>query len=82
MTVSVKVTGWPKTDGLADDVRVLVVAALFTTCVTTADVLVVKFAFPRYTAVIGCEPTARIEVVNVALPSMKRTPRLVAPSKN
>ena len=31
-TVAVKVTDCPKTDGLADDVTVVAVSALFTTC--------------------------------------------------
>ena len=31
-TVAVKVTDWPNTDGFADEVTVVVVFALFTTC--------------------------------------------------
>jgi hypothetical protein len=51
-TVAVKVTDWPKTDGLTDDVRPVVVLALLTTCDTTALVLPLKLVLPRYWAVI------------------------------
>ena len=39
-----------------------------TFCVKTGEVLPVKFASPPYTAVIECDPTASVDVVNVALP--------------
>ena len=36
--VPVKVTAWPTTDGLTDEVRVVVVAMVSTTCVRAVDV--------------------------------------------
>src|SRR5438552_1359068 len=64
-TVAVNVTLWPNTDGLADDVSVVVVLDWFTTCVSTALVLVVKFVSPLYTAVMLCVPTLRADVAHV-----------------
>jgi hypothetical protein len=52
VTVAVNVTLWPKTDGLADEARVVVVFALLTTCETAVLVLVLKLALPTYVAVI------------------------------
>ena len=46
LTVAVKVTGWPNTDGLAEEATVVVVSAWFTVCVTTPEVLVLKLASP------------------------------------
>jgi hypothetical protein len=46
-TVAVNVTLWPKTDGLTDDVRLVVVLALLTTWLTAVLVLVRKFPSPR-----------------------------------
>ena len=46
VTVAVKVTDWPKTDGLADEVRTVVVASLFTVWVNDGDALPVKFVSP------------------------------------
>ena|SRR5579884_1223411 len=46
VTVAVKVTLCPKTDGLADELTVVVVLAWFTVCVRTALVLVVKLPSP------------------------------------
>src|SRR2546427_951032 len=52
-TVAVKVTDWPGVDGFALDVSV-VVDAVFTTCVSGADVLVVKIGRAHVsTAVTG-----------------------------
>ena len=45
-TVAVKVTDWPKSDGLADETTAVVVASLFTVCVNEAETLPVKFASP------------------------------------
>jgi hypothetical protein len=52
VTVAVNVTDWPKTDGLADEARVVVVFALLTTCETAVLVLVLKLPSPTYVAVI------------------------------
>ena len=46
LTVAVKVTDWLKVDGLVADVTAVVVAALFTTWLTAAEVLVPKVASP------------------------------------
>ncbi len=46
VTVAVKVTDWPKTDGFVDEPRAVVVAAAFTVCVNTLEVLVAKLASP------------------------------------
>jgi len=50
-TVAVKVTDWPKTDVLADELTVVLVLALFTVSVKFAEVLVLKFVSPLYVAV-------------------------------
>jgi hypothetical protein len=44
--VAVKVTGFPCTDGLADETNAVLLVALFTTCETVAEVLPVKLASP------------------------------------
>jgi len=46
VTVAVKVTLWPCLDGLSDEVTELVVASLFTVCVSADDVLGLKVALP------------------------------------
>ena len=46
VTVAVKVTDWPKTDGLDADITVLTVAGKLTACVTMFDVLAAKLASP------------------------------------
>ena len=46
VTVAVKVTVWPETEGLAEDARVVVVTALLTCWVRPALVLLVKLASP------------------------------------
>ena len=45
-TVAVKVTDWPNTEGLAEEVSVVVVLAWLTTCETAVEVLVAKFVSP------------------------------------
>ena len=45
-TVAVKVTDWPKTDGFADDVTVVVVASFVTVWVRTDVKLPVKLLSP------------------------------------
>src|SRR5204863_5692451 len=44
LTVAVKVTDWPNTDGLNEDASVVVVSALLTVCVAAAEVLAKKLA--------------------------------------
>ena len=83
-TVAVKVTDCPNTDGLAEEVTVVVVLAWFTVCDTVLDVLVPKLVSPPYTAVIECEATESAAVANVATPDpfSVPVPRVVAPSLN
>ena len=45
-TVAVKVTLWLWFDGLSDEVTELVVASLFTVCVSAEEVLGLKLALP------------------------------------
>jgi hypothetical protein len=66
VTVAVNVTDCPNFDGFALEVSVVDVSALFTTWLTAELVLPLKLVSPPYTAVIECEPTARLEVENVA----------------
>jgi hypothetical protein len=73
-TVTVKLTLCPKTDGVSDELTTLVVLALFTVWVKSADVLVRKFPSPLYTAVITCGPTLSALVAPLAaLPPLKLT---------
>ncbi len=46
LTVAVKVTNWPKTEGLAEDETAVLLLALFTTWLNVEEVLVVKFPSP------------------------------------
>src|ERR1043166_4205924 len=57
LTVAVKVTDWPKTEGLAEEAREGVLLAWPTVWVTIPEVFVLKFPSPLYTAVRECEPT-------------------------
>src|ERR1700676_4285798 len=80
-TVAVKVTGFPCLEGFSEEVTVLDVAAFVTVSVSTAEVLPVKFASPPYTAVIECDPTVSVDVVNAAFPALSATvASVVAPS--
>ena len=45
-TVAVKVTDWPTVDGFKDEVNVVVLAALFTVWVRTAELLAVVLVSP------------------------------------
>ena len=46
LTVAVKVTDWPNTDGLAEEARATALLAWLTVWVTTAEVLVLKLPSP------------------------------------
>ena len=46
LTVAVNVTDWPDTDGLADEVSVVVVSDWFTVWLKAEDVLVLKLPSP------------------------------------
>src|SRR2546427_413395 len=63
MTVLVKTTGWPNTEGLAEEVSNDVVSALFTVCVRTREVFALKLVSPLKTAVIKCVPTVNVVLV-------------------
>ena len=67
-TVAVKVTIRPLFDGLRLDVKVVVVLALFTVCVSAEDVLPVWLASPLYRAVMEWVPATRLEIENAATP--------------
>src|SRR6185369_10092559 len=74
LTVTVNVTLCPNTDGLADELTTLVVLALLTVCVKSADVLARKFPSPLYTAVTTCGPTlSELIAPLVALPPLRLT---------
>jgi hypothetical protein len=51
-TVAVKMTFWPNTDGLTEEVKVVVLVWLLTVWVSAAEVLPPTFVSPPYTAVI------------------------------
>src|SRR2546426_865349 len=71
LTVAVKKTVWPNTDGLGKElIVVLLLLTLLgmTTCVTMFDVLPAKVASPPKTAVIRWLPGPRAAVVNGAVP--------------
>jgi hypothetical protein len=83
LTVAVNVTDWPTTDGLADELTLVLVSALSTACVIAPDVLVLKLPSPPYTAVIEWLPTASEEIFNVATPPLNvPVPIVVTPSLN
>jgi hypothetical protein len=83
-TVAVKLTACPNADGLSEEASVVVVAARFTVCVNTGEVLAAKFKLPPYTAVIVCAPTERAAVPKLAWPEAfsVAVPSEVAPSLN
>jgi len=47
LTVAVKVTDWPKSEGFTEDAKAVVVLALLTTWLTTELVLVTKLESPE-----------------------------------
>ena len=81
VTVAVKVTDWPKLDGLCELVSVVVVARGLTVWVSVfEDVSQVPVGL--YVAVMVWLPTARAAVARVATPELLSVavPRLVEPS--
>src|SRR5439155_1511772 len=83
VTVAVKATDCPNTDGLAEELADVVVPYFFI-CVSLEEVLPLKFASPPYDALIEWEPTASVLVTNVAWPEEFRVPvpRVRGPSLN
>ena len=70
--VAVKVTLWPKTEGLAELANVVVVAALLTTCISVLlGGLARKLASPAYATVMLCVPTVRTDLPSVAVPEVR-----------
>ena len=69
-TVAVKVTDCPKTEGLKEDVIVVIVSALLTNWPAAEEVLVLKLLSPLYTAVIEWEPAANDVVVKLTCPEL------------
>jgi hypothetical protein len=47
MTVAVNVTDWPKAEGFNDELKVVEVDAVLTTCLRVADVLLEKLLSPE-----------------------------------
>ena len=90
LTVAVKVTVWPNTEALDDEVTVVVVHAVVTVCWKVSEVLVLKsFVSLTYTAVIVCVPIPLI--TDAGAPRMATSglrvfnspmPIDVAPSRN
>src|SRR5216684_2488487 len=83
VTVAVKVTDWPNTDGFTDELRLVVVDAWLTVCVSVALVLVVKLVSPLYTAVMLCAPTASellLQVADAAASACAPQPVMVVPA--
>jgi hypothetical protein len=66
-TVAVNVTACPKLAGLTEEATVDVVPAAFTTSLSAEEVEAPKLPVAAYTAVIELVPTARLEVVIVAV---------------
>lgn len=84
VTVAVNVTVCWNVDGLGAAVNVVVEPSLFTTCTNTGEVLPPTVPSPLYSAVMLCDPTLKLEVMNVATPfaSSVPVPSVVAPSLN
>jgi len=68
VTVAVKLTDWPVLAGFSDDVREVVVVAMFTFWLSGADVLPAKVPEPWYAAEIEFEPAASEETEIAAFP--------------
>src|SRR5260370_42541894 len=53
VTVAVKVTVWPKTDGFDEALTAVLLLLPLTVCVIAAEVLVAKLVSPEYMAAMG-----------------------------
>ena len=81
LTVAVKVTAWANTEGLGDEVNVVVVARGLTTWEREGEVLPWKLFPPPYTAVIVCVAADKAVVGKTELPLLRvLVPRTVMPS--
>src|SRR2546427_58808 len=68
VTVAVKVTFCPTTEGLIEEASEVLVLSLFTVRVRGADVLELKLVSPLYTAVMRCAPAENAAAAQVAVP--------------
>src|SRR5207245_2459976 len=67
VTVAVKVTDCPDTDGLAEELTDVAVLAFVVVGVSELDVVPVKVAWPPDDAVSGCDATAGVVVVGLVV---------------
>ena len=67
LMVAVNVTLWLEIDGLAEETSTVLVLALLTICVMAVELLAVKFASPPKEAVMIWLPTAKLELVKLAV---------------
>src|ERR1043166_7754668 len=63
LTVAVKVTDWPNTEGFCDEATATALVALLTVCVKVAERFVLKLPSPLYATVIEWEVTDKVELV-------------------
>src|ERR1043165_10274794 len=63
VTVAVKVTDWPKTEGFCEEAKATALVALLTVCVKVAEMFVLKLPSPLYATVIEWEVTDKVELV-------------------
>jgi hypothetical protein len=70
-TVALKVTGWPYTDGFAEDLTAVLVRAVLTLWTRAELVLEAYLESPSYTAWTGLVPAGSSEVVNWAVPPLR-----------
>jgi hypothetical protein len=83
VTVAVKLTVFPDTDGFTEETSVTTGVALFTTWDKIPEALPVKLESPLYTAEIECVPIERLLVIRIAaLPLTETVPSTVEPSLN
>ena len=68
VTAAVNVTDWPNTEGLTDELTVVVALPLLTVCVKSVDVLPVKFPSPLYVAATVWRPVLNPDTSNVPMP--------------
>lgn len=82
VTVAVKWTDCPLTEGFADELTAVAVSSAFTACDTAELLLVLKLPSPPYDAVIECDAVLNALVVYVATPPLiVPVPKVVAPSE-
>ncbi len=79
LTVAVKVTTCPYTDGLAEEARAVVLPDLLTVWLRVEEVLPLKLSSPLYTAVIECDATLSPLVTKVACPPLRVPVPMTAP---